>query len=285
MEKSFSQRLDITPVRTVFQTESMDDALRNSLWNVVEMCVWEKAMTGALQHTANRPILAYVRCLWSEFFKYTLDTIPRRVVSVHDQVKNEYFSFEWFRVYDFMEFTGANAPISPGFKRLFSVRCNKVMESEMSGFRFIEGKIAPMTDEVEIAAIESAASDSWGPVSTHIRRSVALLSERPTPDFRNSVKEAISAVESACKIVSKDDKADLSKAIKIIEKVHPIHPAFKEALIKLYAYSSDDDGIRHAIMKEPNVGLAEAKFMLVACSAFCNFLKLRVSELGQTDSG
>lgn len=33
-----------------------------------------------------------------------------------------------------------------------------------------------------------------------------------------------------------------------------------------------EDGIRHAILEEPNVGFHEAKFMLVACSAFVNFL-------------
>jgi hypothetical protein len=36
--------------------------------------------------------------------------------------------------------------------------------------------------------------------------------------------------------------------------------------------SSDKDGVRHALLEESTVTFAEAKFMLVACSAFANFL-------------
>ena len=43
--------------------------------------------------------------------------------------------------------------------------------------------------------------------------------------------------------------------------------------VQLYGYTSDEDGIRHAILNDDAVvGLDEAKFFLVACSAFVNFL-------------
>ncbi len=41
--------------------------------------------------------------------------------------------------------------------------------------------------------------------------------------------------------------------------------------LKLYGYSSDEDGIRHAILEEKEIGFDEAKFMLVACSGFVNY--------------
>jgi hypothetical protein len=39
----------------------------------------------------------------------------------------------------------------------------------------------------------------------------------------------------------------------------------------LYGYTSDESGIRHAILESKDIGFAEAKFMLVTCSAFVNF--------------
>jgi len=42
--------------------------------------------------------------------------------------------------------------------------------------------------------------------------------------------------------------------------------------MKLYGYTSDEDGIRHAILNDPELGFAEAKFMVVSCSAFVNYL-------------
>lgn len=38
------------------------------------------------------------------------------------------------------------------------------------------------------------------------------------------------------------------------------------------SYTSDEGGIRHAMLEEPNIGYDEAKYMAVACSAFVNFI-------------
>ncbi|VAX31463.1 hypothetical protein MNBD_NITROSPINAE05-986, partial [hydrothermal vent metagenome] len=46
----------------------------------------------------------------------------------------------------------------------------------------------------------------------------------------------------------------------------------------LYGYTSDEGGIRHALMESENVDFNDAKFMLVVCSAFINFV------LGKTQS-
>jgi len=51
-----------------------------------------------------------------------------------------------------------------------------------------------------------------------------------------------------------------------------LHGALKSALLSLYGYTSDENGIRHAMLDEPDLEFAEAKFMLVACSAFANYI-------------
>jgi hypothetical protein len=53
----------------------------------------------------------------------------------------------------------------------------------------------------------------------------------------------------------------------------------KEAFDKLYAYTNSEDGIRHAKMTNNNVSFGEAKFMLVACSAFINYITFKKSQL------
>jgi hypothetical protein len=60
-----------------------------------------------------------------------------------------------------------------------------------------------------------------------------------------------------------------------------LHPALEKAFLSLYGYSSDEDGIRHPILDDPSsVGFDEAKFMLVACSAFVNFLIAKAGAAG-----
>jgi len=95
------------------------------------------------------------------------------------------------------------------------------------------------------------------------------LSDRNKPDYRNSIKESISAVEY---IVGKiTGKHTLGNGLKKLGKVIP--KTLKVAFEKLYAYTNDVGGIRHALNDaKENVTFKEAKFMLVVCSAFINYL-------------
>lgn len=54
-----------------------------------------------------------------------------------------------------------------------------------------------------------------------------------------------------------------------------IPTALKSGIEKLYVYTNDEKtGIRHALMDETDTPeYEEAKFMLVACSAFINYIQ------------
>ena len=103
------------------------------------------------------------------------------------------------------------------------------------------------------------------------------MSDRTNPNYRNSIKESISAVEALCKTVSGKEKAHLGEAIAFLEKKGSIHPALKRAFTSLYGYTSDADGIRHALMEESNLTGADARFMLISCSAFINYVIARIN--------
>ena len=75
-------------------------------------------------------------------------------------------------------------------------------------------------------------------------------------------------------LIVEDEHATLSKAIKRLEDHGVVmHNQFRAALEKLYNYTSDEGGIRHAEgLTESEVTFAEAKYMLVSCCAFVNYL-------------
>jgi hypothetical protein len=112
-------------------------------------------------------------------------------------------------------------------------------------------------------------------VRVHLSSALQKLNDRKNPDFRNSIKESISAVEGACRHLTKQDNVSLGDALKILDSERPFHPAFKAALLKLYGWTSDESGIRHAIKDADKVESADAQFMLVTCSAFVNYLLTR----------
>ena len=67
----------------------------------------------------------------------------------------------------------------------------------------------------------------------------------------------------------------MGKAIKNIKRQGiQLHPALESAWNNLYGYTSAEDGIRHSLtdMDENSITFADAKYMLVSCSAFVLYL-------------
>ena len=153
---------------------------------------------------------------------------------------------------------------------------NIYFEREYVGYRFVDGEIVPISDKYELAAIEEALSNKYKSVQGHIAKANHLLADRTNPDYENSIKESISAVEAICKIFTgaKGKEATLGNMLKKLEeKGVKIHGGLKSAFNILYGYASDANGIRNAgDIGGPSSTFEEAKFMLVSCSAFINYL-------------
>ena len=156
------------------------------------------------------------------------------------------------------------------------------MKGENSAYRLVGEFITQITSEEEIIEIEEALDETapFKPVSIQINDSLKFLSDRKSPNYRNSIKESISAVESLCRIITKKEKSTLGQLLKLIEVKIGLHGALKAAFSQLYGYTSDKDGIRHGLLDETNIDFEEAKFMLVVCSAFINYVKIKITKMG-----
>ena len=53
----------------------------------------------------------------------------------------------------------------------------------------------------------------------------------------------------------------------------------KSAFDKLYGYTSDQSGIRHGGIDFVNAPEEDARYMLVSCSAFVNYLKEKYAKV------
>ncbi len=278
MTMSFSQRHGYTPVRDALQVESMDEALRNGLWNVLTVLYWNQA--GSRQFLSQTPSLETLyKHIWIGHFDLPMDTIDDYWPKAYKIIRKTYFDMEWFQVYDFIEFIARHGEAGGRF----ADTCNVVLKEQMSGYRFVDGLLIQVTTEEELAAIEAALDapgDGLKPVRHHLRRALELMSDRENPDHRNSIKESISAVEALCSLIV-GKPTELGKALKRLEAAGvPLHPALTQAFNKLYGYTSDAEGIRHALMEEPTLTLADARFMLVTCSAFVSYLTETASTAG-----
>lgn len=143
-------------------------------------------------------------------------------------------------------------------------------------YKVVNKEIIEITSETEVKAIEDALEHAKDNVKEHLASALELYATRPNGDYRNSIKESISAVEAYCR--EQTGENTLGKALKKMEEAGFVFPKIlKDSFEKLYAYTNQPDtGIRHALMDDEGKyvpGQEEALFMLVSCSSFLNYLK------------
>ncbi len=278
-EDLFSRRYGYVPVKSIIQIESVDSDLRVDLWNIIQPIFFASYQRSHVADTGASYKLFVA--LQSVFFRAPIDEMPLWVHDVAQRVKELILTSPWYRVFDLLDFLAANA-VFPSARDGFMAACNQVLERELSGYRFVNRRISPVSTDVEIEAIERALRDSQpiAPVHIHLTTALNFLADRGSPDYRNSIKESISAVEALCVLIAGDPKATLGSALSVVEKRVGLHGALKGAFSQLYGYTSDASGIRHALLDVPNLELADAQFMLVSCSGFVTYLLAKALKAG-----
>jgi len=276
--KRFSQRIGAVDAPSIVQMESMSEALRNSIWNFVV----------SLFGDGSDGWWAIAESSAQFFFKVPVDELPHYNHQRRDWIKERFYGLPWHSVYDYAEFIAQSYERVRRYPKMRRDRIedvlNHIFAEELSGYRFVAGELAPISGPDEVAAIEGAlavtSQTGLTGAHAHITAALRLLAKRPDPDYRNSVKESISAVEALAKQLGTAESQGLAGALDELGKKMPLHGGLRAGLLKLYGYTSDEGGIRHAMLEESNVGFDEAKYMAVACSAFVNFLAAKADAAG-----
>lgn len=278
--QKFSERIGKRVAKVEIQLDYIDEDLLNGLWNVV-YGYFVKPL-GDNRYFQDSPFQDIIFELWLNHYKLPIDKIPSLSDNLRNKIRNDFFSWDYLDVYDFIDFL-ANRNSRYFNRDGFVSSCNKILKRELSGYRFVNNTLTPITNDLEIETIEKTINDSNGlgfeGVSLHLTNSLEKLSSRKNPDFRNSIKESISALESICQQITGDSKAELGKALKKLKQIIPIHGALEQGFLKIYGYTSDSNGIRHALLEEDDLDQEDALYMLVSCSAFINYLIAKWDKL------
>jgi hypothetical protein len=275
----FSQRKGLKPLAKSLQVDGMDADLRNSLWTALQLTYfhdYRPRMYGHYENQVSEDVDNLIPKYWMYFFKFPIDNQPNTEVAIQ-RIRDSFFKFGWHEVYDFVEFTLKNG--GEAQEDVFRKMCNHFLQTENSGYRFVGNELTPITSPSEMQAVEEAMGSGLRGVETHLTSAVVFLSDRKNPNYRNSIKESISAVESICCLMA-GQKSTLGSALKVVADKAAIHPALEKAFSALYGYTSDEKGIRHALLEQQaDLTFTDAKFMLVACSGFVNYLVGKAADL------
>ena len=282
----FSQRIGLVNVRNVIQVDALDHETRVALWNIISPYL--KAMQNIFQSSI-------IQEIWTEVFHQTIDSrpLPRAnnegSLSVDElryrYIRESFLKGQWNRCLDLVEFLANNENRNRWDSQGIGLfdgddviapkpsEYNSILKKYMVGYRFVDGILSRITSDEEIGSVASAIENAAISVKEQLNKALQDLSDREHPHYAKSVQCSISAVESQCCILLGEKGVTLGDAINRLERQGVnMHSALKEAWKKLYGFTSDGAGIRHGSIQPSDVDQDLAKFMLVACSAFVNYL-------------
>jgi len=279
----FSDRKGITQPKSIIQINGIDESLRNKLWNIIIEKLISPLESEGFQRIKSTEFYSFFVSLWHHYFEQPIDTMPINKYEVINVLRKYFFSCEWYEVYNLIEFIYKRK--SPINKESFKKGVNNVLASCLAGYRFIENELVPISDDIEIKEIEEsieiAKKQSLVGVKTHLESALRILSNKENPDYKNVIKESILAVESISQKISGDKKASLGKALSKIKDKIEIHPALVKGFKMIYGYTSDSDGIRHALLEKEKLDVEDAKYMLISCCAFINYLIVKALKANE----
>jgi hypothetical protein len=195
------------------------------------------------------------------------------------QIKRIISSGDYIAVFGFLQYVirHENCPYE------FADKIETELQEARAAYRLIGGRtIMPIVSETDQSTIKRALADlsetEFKGAKAHLINAGAELT---AGEFSASIRESIHAVESVARMLS--TSGSLSDALAKLEKHSAIHGGLKSGFNAIYGYTSDEKGIRHSLLDEPQsrVDEADALFMIGACSAFISYLlqKARISGI------
>jgi AbiJ N-terminal domain 4 len=126
--------------------------------------------------------------LWQDFLKRPADTRGLHWEQTYALLRDHFMKSPWNHVYDFVEFLpntirdkyGGNATST---NMRFVAACNRLLEREMSAWRFARFTLTQITAEQDLAAIDEARKlpRPMRVVNEHLDAALRLMSDRKNP--------------------------------------------------------------------------------------------------------
>lgn len=276
----FSERYNYTKPSDVIIREKITPEIQNAL------CSCFDKLEGFFRHSgvySGYPYYEMEKYLWTYFLNEREGNYGNRVVAT--LILEDHYK-PWYEKLNLVEFTikylydlDSNNDRRMYVYKSFVNQLNYEFERLNFAYRVINTEVVEITSKEEIVAIETSINDSPTNIKMHLSKALEFYAQRPTGEYRNSIKESISAVEAYCR--EKTGENSLGRALnKLKDNGLVIPQVLKNAFEQLYAYTNQPStGIRHALMDGDSTytpASEEALFMLVSCSSFINYLNKKL---------
>jgi hypothetical protein len=264
---TFAQRVGAEPLPVQLRPDQVSKGLRAALWGEVFARIAACAPHGYINREPWRSILFRKHV---EFDQGMADDFTQNWQGQQTLLSNLFRAGQYHHVYGCIEFflKDEDCPLD------LSDRISGIFEKHQAPFQIIDKQyLMPIASEEQgklvTHALEALRKTPMAASSAHLKHSIDFLNKG---QWAKSIAESIHAVESVARKIEPSANT-LDPALKKLAPKINMHPALQGAFGKLYGYTSDAQGVRHALIDQAAaVDRDDAIFMLTACAAFSSYL-------------
>ena len=286
---TFSQRYGYEPLPEPMRLEEISDDLRRELWNTVRELLLKLRSSTGYNYYFPKDNQRVIERIIGKCASVPESRVSVKYVDVMSYFENGCFSLSFNKLLEMLESIMNDREIGDEFSEkigyLFEAQGAAYwLDSSQRTYRFVPSANKEQ-GEATRQAVEIVEQSGVAPgAATHLRQAVEHLNAR---QYADSIADSIHAVESVARIIDPEANKTLGPALDSLEKAGLLHhPALKKAFGSLYGYSSNEQGVRHALLERDaaDVGLDEAMFMFGACSSFTAYLVSKHQKASGTQS-
>lgn len=269
---SFSQAQGYEPLPQSLRLEELTREARTGLWNILYRFAIRPDRFG--DATVVAPWGSMLYSVYGELLVKPLDEWPGGVFFLSSYIRPFIDSRAFNEVFDLFTFLMRLEDCPPEFVSEIASSFQRLR------LAYVVDKTRPPTilptstleeGTTLLNSLEQLQGVGLNAAHEHLRKAATCINHQ---DWLGSIRESIHAVESVAVQIA-EKASTLGQALKVLEEKGLLrHPALKDGFSKIYGYTSDEQGIRHALLDEEssNVGQDEAVFMLGACASFASYL-------------
>lgn len=150
--------------------------------------------------------------------------------------------------------------------------------------RFAVRKEMPEQTSRLIDTVQLLIGPQYPAVMRQFQKAKDFLYHSDEPDYLNSVKEAVGAVEGLAKAICDRPKDTLPDLLPELKRRHLAHAAMGKIIEAIYAVRSDEPGIAHGAYTSSGFEYADAEFILDISSCVLIYLARKEPRVDRRDS-
>lgn len=284
---TFSQRNSYEPLPEPMALEQLSDDLRREIWNIIRKQLLKNRKTFSVTGRYYFPtdFGRFVEQLFGKLLKIPEDEISTSYEDVLARFKSIILKGRFDQLLSLIELIVNNDSDNLRFARkiaeLFDSHAAAYwLDATRKPYQFYP-RSNPEQGYAVRQALETMEESGMTGASVHLRQAAEHIN---TQQYADSISDSILAVESVARLIDPKAENTLGPALKSLEKAGVInHPVLKVAFLRLYGYTNNEQGIRHALLDKdsPDVGLDEAMFMFGACASFAAYLISKHRQMEQ----